>query len=291
MHPEESMKYREALKETKKRFEQEGISDADVDAWYLLEYILQNKIDKGVNRTWYLMHCEEEMESSVLEDYRKLAGKRMAHIPLQHLTGEQEFFGFSFYVNEHVLIPRQDTEILVEEALKKARDEMHVLDMCTGSGCILLSIMKNKAGITGVGADISSEALEVAKENACRLRTPAQFVQSNLFESVNGSFDMIVSNPPYIATADIGQLMPEVREHEPRLALDGMEDGLYYYKRIISQSPAYLKDGGYLLFETGYDQGAAVSKLLEEAGFEAVSVVQDLAGLDRVVMGTWRQSK
>lgn len=282
------MRYREALKRVESRFELDGIPDAAVDAWYLLEYVLRKQMGQGVNRTWYLMHSEEEIAADVLAKYQALAEKRLERIPLQHLTGEQEFYGLPFYVNEHVLIPRQDTEILVEEALKKVRDGMRILDLCTGSGCILLSILKNRRQITGVGADISEQALEVAEKNAHRLHADAVFIHSDLFEKLQGQFDVIVSNPPYIESARIAQLMPEVREHEPHLALDGMEDGLYYYRRIIEQSPAYLKNGGHLLLETGYNQGAAVCGLLKYAGFAAVSVVSDLAGLDRVAMGTWQ---
>ena len=282
------MRYREALKRVESRFELDGIPDADVDAWYLLEYVLRKQMGPGVNRTWYLMHSEEEIAADVLARYQALAEKRLERIPLQYLTGEQEFYGLPFYVNEHVLIPRQDTEILVEEALKKVRDGMRVLDLCTGSGCILLSILKNRRRITGVGADISEQALEVAEKNAHRLQADAAFIRSDLFEKLQGQFDVIVSNPPYIESARIVQLMPEVREHEPHLALDGMEDGLYYYRRIIEQSPAYLKNGGHLLFETGYNQGEAVCGLLKHAGFAAVSVVSDLAGLDRVAMATWQ---
>ena len=216
-----------------------------------------------------------------------MVSRRKQRIPLQHLTGEQEFYGYPFYVNEHVLIPRQDTEVLVEEALKRKREGMKVLDLCTGSGCILLSILKNLKQGTGVGIDISEQALEVARRNAKRLGLEAAttFVLSDLFEKAQGPYDMIVSNPPYIETEEIAQLMPEVRDHEPRLALDGMSDGLYYYRSIVSQCRDYLKEDGALLFEIGAGQGAAVSELLKEAGFMSVQVIKDLAGLDRVVAG------
>lgn len=279
------MNYREAVKETETYLAESGIEDASVDAWYLLEYVICQKSGEKPGRTWYLMHREEEIPEEIYREYQIISEKRRQHIPLQHLTGEQEFFGFSFYVNEHVLIPRQDTEILVEEALKKVHSGMHILDMCTGSGCILLSILKSVPGLAGTGVDISAEALEVAEKNAGRLRAEADFLQSDLFEEVQGEFDMIVSNPPYIASEEIESLMPEVRSHEPRIALDGMEDGLYYYRRITQQSRTFLKAGGALLFEIGYDQGEAVRRMLLDAGFEKVRIVKDLAGLDRVVTG------
>ena len=282
------MRYREALREMESRMKKAGIEDAVTDAWYLLEHVMKHAGYENFDRSRYLLHSEEEMEASVQSACEELVQKRLQRIPLQHLTGEQEFFGYPFYVNAHVLIPRQDTEILVEEALKIARDRMDILDLCTGCGCILLSILKRVPPANGVGADLSGEALKVAQKNAARLGVKAEFLQSDLFEAVEGQFDMIVSNPPYIPTKDIEGLMPEVRDHEPRMALDGMEDGLYYYREIVRQSPAYLKKGGRLLLEIGYDQGEAVRGLLCGAGFENVRVVKDLGELDRVVLGTWQ---
>lgn len=281
------MSYRKALKDAERFLEQAGVPDAGIDAWYLMEYVLKQNGISDAGRSWYFLHCEEEMPENCQVAYQKLLKKRGERIPLQQLTGEQEFMGISFLVNEHVLIPRQDTEVLVEEALKQKREGMKVLDLCTGSGCILLSILKNLKQGTGVGIDISEQALEVARRNAKRLGLEAAttFVLSDLFEKAQGPYDMIVSNPPYIETEEIAQLMPEVRDHEPRLALDGMSDGLYYYRSIVSQCRDYLKEDGALLFEIGAGQGAAVSELLKEAGFVSVQVIKDLAGLDRVVAG------
>ena len=269
------------LKQGREILQNAGIAEWDLDAWYLLEYVT------GVSRSQYFLDPEREVPQEQKAAYRQMIEKRSTHIPLQHLTGEQEFYGYPFYVNEHVLIPRQDTEVLVEEALKRKKEGMKVLDLCTGSGCILLSILKNLKQGTGVGIDISEQALEVARRNAKRLGLEAAttFVLSDLFEKAQGPYDMIVSNPPYIETEEIAQLMPEVRDHEPRLALDGMSDGLYYYRSIVSQCRDYLKEDGALLFEIGAGQGAAVSELLKEAGFVSVQVIKDLAGLDRVVAG------
>ena len=195
--------------------------------------------------------------------------------------------GLDFYVNEHVLIPRPDTELLVEEAMLCISDGMRVLDLCTGSGCILLSLMHYKNGIEGVASDISAEALAVAGQNAERLGLAGQirFLESDLFEGLEGmgAFDAILSNPPYIPSADIATLMPEVREHEPGIALDGHEDGLYFYRRIIKDALPYLKLSGVLLLEIGYDQAEAVTGLLRETGYTRIEVKQDYGGHDRVV--------
>lgn len=262
---------RRTLKEAK-------IPEYDLDAWYLLEYIT------GCTRNDYLLHPEKEIDGIKVRQYEDMIQKRSAHIPLQHLTGTQNFMGFSFYVNEHVLIPRQDTEILVEEAIKKVRPGMKILDMCTGSGCILLSVLKLAPGTAGTGADLSSDALLVAEKNRTQLDVPAELIQSDLFEHITGTYDCILSNPPYIPSSVVDTLMEEVRDHEPRMALDGREDGLYYYRKITEQSPDYLTSGGMLFFEIGYDQAEAVCALMEE-NFTGIRVIKDLAGLDRVVYG------
>ena len=260
--------------------EKAGIADAKLDAWYLLEY------ETKISRAMFLADPDKEVEKDKAEHYRKDIETRAQRIPLQHITGEQEFMGLDFKVNEHVLIPRQDTETLVEEALKKIRPGMQILDMCTGSGCVLISILKNVHGTGGYGYDISKQAINVAKENAKLNDVPAIFERSNLFEDVaDETFDVIVSNPPYIRSDEIPFLMPEVSEFEPHEALDGKEDGLFFYRKIIQESPDYLTDGGYLLFEIGYDQGWAVSSMMKEAGFEDVCVKKDLARNDRVVCG------
>lgn len=195
--------------------------------------------------------------------------------------------GYPFYVDEHVLIPRQDTETLAEEALKVLKPGMEVLDLCTGSGCILISLMKMCEGLYGAGSDISEEALEVARKNACRLEVNATFIRSSLFEHISGRYDLIVSNPPYIRTSVIQELQEEVRLHDPFIALDGKEDGLYFYREIIKAGGGYLKPGGYLMFEIGYDQGTEVASLMEKHGYRNIMVKKDLAGLDRVVSGMY----
>ena len=269
------------------RLETAEIQEAKIDAWYLLEY------ETGISRALFLADPDRTVEEEKAEKYQKDIEIRAKRIPLQHITGEQEFMGLTFRVNEHVLIPRQDTETLVEEALKRIRPGMKILDMCTGSGCILESILKfagkKNIPLEGTGCDISEEALKVAKENNCRLETKAKFIQGNLFEYVTEKYDMIVSNPPYIRTAEIDRLEAEVKLHDPWIALDGKEDGLYFYRLIIKESVKHIQKGGYLLFEIGYDQGETVSGFLEEQGYEDIQIKKDLAGLDRVVMGRYNK--
>ena len=274
------MTYREAIVSGEKSLCEAGIADARNDAWLLLT--MACKID----HTYYYMHIDEEMPEELQHEFEVLIKKRAERVPLQYITGEQEFMGMTFHVNSNVLIPRQDTETLVEEALKVVKPGMKVLDMCTGSGCVLISILKNVHGTGGYGYDISKQAINVAKENAKLNDVPAIFERSNLFEDVaDETFDVIVSNPPYIRSDEIPFLMPEVSEFEPHEALDGKEDGLFFYRKIIQESPDYLTDGGYLLFEIGYDQGEALKEMMTEAGYGQVKIIKDLAGLDRVAIG------
>lgn len=278
------MTYRSLVTEGGKLLQAAGVPEAELDAWYLLEYLRKERGSRS-DRQWYLLCREEEADMEEEEGYRELIGRRAKRIPLQQITGEQEFMGFPFLVNEHVLIPRQDTETLVEEAMEKSGKGDRVLDMCTGSGCILLSLLKLVSGLSGTGADISQEALKVAVENGKRLQTEASFLESDLFEKVEGVFDLIVSNPPYIASDEIGTLMEEVRDHEPIGALDGSADGLAFYRRLVQEGKDHLKSGGWMLFEIGCTQAEAVMELLKKGGFQEIYVKKDLAGLDRVVGG------
>lgn len=311
------MTYSELFRQGKEDLQSAGIAEAQLDARLLLEYAC------GISRSALLAHGDRMAEAKEQAAYEELIARRKRRIPLQQLTGAQEFMGLEFMVKEQVLIPRQDTEILAEEVLKNLHDGMRILDMCTGSGCILISLLHYSNDCEGVGADISEQALDVARENARKLlegqshgaggracdvagpvanavscetagtvigpkdrRGKISFVCSNLFEKVTGKFDIIVSNPPYISSAVIDTLMPEVREHEPRLALDGGEDGLFYYRGILEECGEYLFRGGKLFFEIGYDQAEAVRELMEHSGFLEINVIKDYAGLDRVVYGT-----
>lgn len=280
------MTYRECYEKGCHILNEAGIEESTLDARLLLEAVC------GTDRNDLLAHGEQPVMSQAEEKYLNWIRQRAEHIPLQQLTGEQDFMGLTFSVNEHVLIPRQDTEILVEEVLKELHDRMRILDMCTGSGCILLSLLHYSNDCEGLGVDLSAEALEVAGRNVLKVLTPekaehAHFLQSDLFEKVEGKFEIIVSNPPYIASAKVDKLMPEVRDHEPRMALDGTEDGLHFYRRIIKEAGKHLVNSGMLFFEIGYDQGQAVSELMRAGGYREVQVVQDYAGLDRVVLGTY----
>lgn len=281
----------ETLKRGEEYLARRQIPDASLDAWYLLEHLLKQEKGSLINRAWFLLNRQEETGQELLEKYEKLLEKRGSHVPLQHITGEQEFMGISFLVNEKVLVPRQDTEILVEEAMKAAKPGMEVLDLCTGSGCILISLMKRRPGMKGMACDLSGEALQVAEENSRRQGVDIDFRHGDLFEAVTGRFDLIVSNPPYIPTDEISHLMEEVRLFDPVMALDGGEDGLYFYRNIVSDAPGYLKDGGWLMVEIGHDQGEVVAGLLKKAGFGRVEVCKDLAGLDRVVKGRLPEKK
>lgn len=269
--------FRELYQAARDMLKQQEITDAEVDAWYLLAHVF------NIRRTDYLLHQEEEAPEAEAARYISLIKERAKNIPLQHLTGTQEFMGLEFDVNEHVLIPRQDTEILVEEVLKVCKDK-EILDMCTGSGCIIISLAKLGNLSRAVAVDISEKALEVAANNAIKHNVNIEYIKSNLFEEVEGNYDIIVSNPPYIPTEDIKTLMPEVQFHEPILALDGTGDGLEFYRRIASEAKSFLKNEGYAFFEIGHDQGEAVKQILTQEGFADIYVKQDLSGLDRVVM-------
>ncbi len=308
-----------------------GIADAAVDAWILLEFVT------GITRADYLADYKKNMTQEQGDVYALLVNQRGSHIPLQYLTGEQAFMGLSFRVSEDVLIPRQDTETLSEAALEKLFSQIRnqagtarfalcggehpagagryrVLDLCTGSGCIAVSMLslwdewqkKEKQGdavptVEIVAADLSEEALAVARENADHLlqqplRERVQFLQSDLFENIRrpagadsaeNAFDLIVSNPPYICTEVIRELPEEVRLHEPELALNGGADGLDFYRRIIPESRLYLRSGGWLFLEIGFDQGEAVSGMLKRNGFSEVKIKKDLSGNDRVASGQW----
>lgn len=279
------MTLREALIEGTRELEEAHIPDSKFDARILLLHA------SNITYSRFLASSTDPMEEDSLRKYRTYLKMRTERIPLQHITGEQDFMGYSFRVNEHVLIPRQDTETLVllaEDEIKKT-DAKKVLDLCTGSGCIGISLFlrMKEAGrpIDVTLSDLSEEALAVAKENANLLNTNICFTKSDLFEEIDSSYDVIVSNPPYIPSHVIPGLMPEVRDHDPMMALDGGEDGLFIYRKLIPQAYERLQDKGSLFLEIGYDQGGSVSLIMREAGFNGVTVAQDLAGNDRVVYG------
>lgn len=273
------MTYREAVEFGTKCLTDAGVPDAALDAWYLLQMVCK------IERSYYYVHGEEDITQDAQKEYEIAVQKRAEHIPLQYIIGEQEFMGLRFKVNSNVLIPRQDTETLVEQVLKIVKPGMKVLDLCTGSGCVLISVLKNAPELTGMGSDISKTALLVAKENAKLHEVDAEWVRSDLFDNITETFDVIMANPPYIPTGEILSLMPVVRDFEPENALDGGADGLDFYRKIAGQVKDYLNPGGYVYMEIGYDQGEAVSELMRNAGFTEVEVIKDLARNDRVVKG------
>ncbi len=313
----------EAWKLGKRILTEAGIAEAELDARYLLEWVT------GWDYTKLLQDLQKPFAESAEADFRRSLALRASHVPLQYITGTQEFMGLSFQVNEQVLIPRQDTEILVEtvwdqiqmaektEIWKKpeGKEKYRLLDLCCGSGCIGLSLWrrmqkqsdsksietadvvraKNKNQRQELGipweiilTDCSTGALSVSRQNAQQLQAKVQIRESDLFEKVEETFHIIVSNPPYIPSGEIETLMPEVQEHEPRLALDGGTDGLCFYRNILKQAGSHLEDNGYIFFEIGYNQAEKVECLMLEAGFQEITVKKDLAGLNRVISGKKR---
>ena len=273
------MNYREIYKEGEKLLNDSGIEEAALDARLLLEYVC------NTDRTTLLAHPEREVSEKEEAAFLELINRRCLREPLQYITGNQEFMGLLFETGTDTLIPRQDTESLVEEAMKDLHDGMEILDVCCGTGCILLSLLHYSNDCKGLGVDISKEAVELAGKNAVTLGldTQAEFKVSDMFSAVNGKYDMLLCNPPYIPHAVIDTLEPEVRDYEPRRALDGGDDGLDYYRILAARSGRYLKRGAVLYLEIGYDQGEAVKRLFETEGYKNVEVLKDLSGNDRVV--------
>lgn len=278
------MNYQEAFNNCKEQLKKANISEYDSDAWILFEYVT------GMKRSDMFIHGSRLLDKESEEKLFNVIQRRTDHVPVQYITGVQNFMGYDFKVNENVLIPRFDTEILVENILKKTVDRncgnMHVLDICTGSGCIIISLMLLGRYGKGVATDISEEALKVARHNKeLHGVNNIEFINTDLTEGLEGTFDIVVSNPPYIETSVVNGLETEVKDHEPRLALDGGEDGLIFYRRIAEKAPSLLNEKGILAVEIGYNQGSVVKELFENAGFTDVLVIKDYAGLDRVVMG------
>lgn len=275
-----------------------NVSDADFDAFALLEYVT------GVSKSDFFFKKSEKISDSCYERYIELIERRSKREPLQHITNRQNFFGYDFYVDSNVLIPRQDTEVLIEKILEvieanfnvEISSDISILDMCTGSGCIAITIYKEliKRGfnIDATAVDLSKDALAVTEKNVENLvgikalNNTFHIIESDMFSNINNnrSYDIIVSNPPYIPTRDIEKLEPEVRDYDPIMALDGDTDGLRFYRRIIEESSNYLNNG-FIAFEIGYNQGDDVKSLLEEKGYKDIHIYKDLGGLDRVIIG------
>lgn len=242
--------------------------------------------------TWILEKDNQEIQESDprLRQFFAWVGERLTRRPIQYILHSQDFYGLPLYVNENVLIPRQDTEVLVEAVLHWAKsrppDTLEVLDLCTGSGAIALALEKNGRFKGVAGLDISPKALEVAKRNSAFLKAGVSWILGDMFTGLteNQKYDIIVSNPPYIRSQVIDTLLPEVRDFEPRLALDGDGDGLRFYRILAREAGGFLKKKGLLALEIGFDQGEEVRELCLETGFARVTVEKDLAGLDRVIL-------
>ncbi|WP_408070616.1 peptide chain release factor N(5)-glutamine methyltransferase [Butyrivibrio sp. JL13D10] len=289
------MEYASLFKEGEEKLHSVNIAEASLDARLLLEHAC------GTDHNTLLSHGDMEVDEDKVSVYREMIDKRMDRIPVAYIIGSCEFMGIDFNVTGDVLIPNQDTETLAEETLRYIYDGMSVLDLCTGSGCIALSLLKYTNETRAVGTDLSDAALLIADKNAEKLGFADRFravkadifpddmelstAQESLGMAKGDKFDIIVSNPPYIPTSVIDTLEPEVKTYEPYMALDGSEDGLLFYKRIIPGAKEFLYKSGYLLLEIGYDQGSAVKELMEQNGYKDVQVIKDLGGNDRVVSG------
>ena len=273
------MTIRELITIGEEKLKSAGIHDYANDARELLS------LATGRDRTGLIMYINSEVANETAQRYYDLLMERAGRTPLQHITGEQEFMGYRFKVTKDVLVPRFDTELLVEEAAKRAILGAKILDLCTGSGIIGIALKKMCFGAEVTLTDVSDEALAVAAENAELNKADVKIIKSDMFGSLDPKekFTLIVSNPPYIPAEEIENLDPEVKDHDPRLALDGGEDGLDFYRIIASEAPKYLTAGGQVLLEIGHNQGETVTALLKAAGFRDIEVLKDLSGNDRVV--------
>jgi len=278
------MKIKELIVYGKNLLEKNNIEDSSIISKMLAEFILD------MDKTGLIVNGEKEIKEEEKTRYYLALIEIIQGMPVQYITNKQEFMKQEFYVDENVLIPQPDTEILVEEVIdigKSINKDINVLDMCTGSGCIGVSIAKNLENVNIVMADISVKALEIAKKNyeknIINVKN-AKFVETNMFEKIEGKFDVIVSNPPYIETSVIEELSTQVKK-EPYIALDGGEDGLNFYKILVSEAYKYLNENGYLCMEIGYNQKDSVIKLIEQSGkYKQIYSKKDLAGNDRVII-------
>ena len=286
--PHGSKNIREALTEASARLRAAGIADARPDARALLAHTLAR------DHAFLIAHSDDELELSALALFRARVGRRAAGEPVQYITGRQEFYGLDFEVNRAVLIPRPETELLVESALELLRDgdaAPRICDVGTGSGCIPVALLHERGDALACGLDISPDALAVAARNAARHAVAARLtlLVSDCFDALAATqpcatFNLITSNPPYIAESEIPHLQREVREHEPRLALTPGGDGLSVIRRLIAEAPRFLDAGGHLLLEIGYEQHEAVARLVDENAWTLLDIRRDLQGIPRIVV-------
>ena len=288
-----TMTWQALMKEELERLRQADIPEADSDIRLLAMDVA------GCTYSTLILRMAEEVTEKQAQRLHAYVTERMTHKPCQYILGTQEFMGYEFATAEEVLIPRPETELLVEEACRIAENwkdtpdgrKRRVLDLCCGSGCIGISFSKLRHGRDLVElADISDAAIALTKKNRERLQADCAVIQTDLFMQIEGKYDMIVSNPPYIRTDEIPKLMAEVRDFEPHLALDGKADGLYFYDKIIREAREYLYEDGYILFEIGQDQLDAVRGLLVENGYTDIKGIKDYAGLDRIMTARYLKS-
>ena len=277
----------ECMKEAERYLQDMGRPDSSIDARLLMKHIL------GFDDTRLLLERLKRIDVEAKQKYETVVKKRGAGIPLQHITLSQEFMGIDFIVSPAVLIPRQDTETLVEEIIKEARENNYksAVDIGTGSGCISISLATYINDISIVAIDLSQEALEIARKNVKQhdLEERIKLIKSNVFEDYasDNKVDIIVSNPPYISKLDVETLMIEVIGYEPRMALTDEGDGLEFYRRISKEAVNHLSKGGMIAYEIGYDQGKAVCDILVKMGYSNIKLIPDLTGKDRVVTAKW----
>lgn len=269
----------EAVKEGSGRLTEAGIENAEWESRTLLCEQLQLSLGS------FLLQRDRILPADEISDFEAAVEKRCQHIPMQHILGKACFYGLDFIVTPDVLIPRPETELLAERAIAAAGPGMHVLDLCTGSGCIAVTVAHEKPDVFVDASDVSAPALAIARQNAARHQVEIRWIQSDLFEAIDRQYDMILSNPPYISLDEMQQLMPEVKDHDPSLALYGGTDGLDYYRRITKDAVSRLKPGGLLMMEIGASQGADVRALLAQNGYQEIEVIRDLNGLDRIAAG------
>lgn len=281
------MKIKEALKKANQILIQNNIDEVFFKSRILLAHIL------NVEKEYLIIHDDEVLLSLQENEFFEKVNKLCSGVPIQYLTNSQEFMGVNFYVDKNVLIPQPDTEILVENVIsiiknlqKSCQKEITVLDLCTGSGIIGVCLKKYLQNVNVLSSDISSNALEIAKKNANLQNVKIDFIKSDLFENIDEKFDVIVSNPPYIKTDKINELSKEVK-NEPRLALDGGQDGLDFYRRIIKESTNFFRKTGYLALEIGYDQKEAVENLFKNFKYKEIKIFKDLSDIERVIIGKY----
>lgn len=256
-------------------------NEGAIEATLLLEHVLHT------DKNEFLLHPDREVSEEDVKTFLELATRRSQGEPVQYIIGSAPFYGLEFKVTPSVLIPRFDTEVLVEEALGVIKDGDKVLDLCTGSGCIAVTVKMYKPNADVYASDISLDAIVIAKENAEANNTDITFIHSDLLNDVENDLDVIISNPPYIKTSVIEGLDDIVKNHEPYLALNGGNDGLDYYRRIVADATKHLKKGGRLMMEIGYDQGEDLRTLLKDTGYLSIEIKKDLSGNDRVAMAVF----